>query len=64
MFEAMSPDTLVLGVSLVTGVIGLAGGMVLWANGRKVHQTADIKDIVAKAPYERLHNVLPVENGR
>ena len=62
MFEALTTETLLTGAILGASALALAGGFSMMRSPRQEPSRVDVEDAVRKAPYHRLHNVLPTQN--
>jgi hypothetical protein len=63
MFEALTPETLLTCAILGASAVALLGGMSVLRAPRAAPKAVDLDDAVRKAPYHRLHNVLPTQKG-
>ncbi|MEM9576727.1 MAG: hypothetical protein AAF999_06905 [Pseudomonadota bacterium] len=59
MFEALTQETLLTGAILGASALALVGGVSMMLSPRKAPSRVDVEEAVLKAPYHRLHNVLP-----
>lgn len=59
MFETLTLETLLTGAILGASAIALVGGVSMLRPPREAPNRVDVEDAVRKAPYHRLHNVLP-----
>jgi hypothetical protein len=63
MFDALTMETLLTGAVLGASALALAGGVSMLRTPREAPSRIDLDEAVRKAPYHRLHNVLPVRKG-
>ncbi|MFK7762895.1 MAG: hypothetical protein AB8B62_06505 [Roseobacter sp.] len=59
MFEALTTEWLLIGGIVGASALALAGGLSMMRAPSEVRSRVDLDEAVQKAPYHRLHNVLP-----
>lgn len=59
MIETMTTEMLLTGAILGASALALLGGISMLRPPREARSTVNLDDAVRKAPYHRLHNVLP-----
>ncbi len=64
MIANVGMDIVVLCVGIGSGFVGLGLAAVMLRRARPAPRTVNVEEIVRKAPYDRLHNVLKVEPRR
>lgn len=63
MFEALTTEWLLTGGIIGASALALAGGLSMMRAPSEARRSVDLDEAVQKAPYHRLHNVLPKQKS-